>query len=187
MAKELNLTNHLLTAMPGMGDENFAHTVTYICEHNDKGAMGIVINRLLEVNLGEILDHMKITCTLEEVRKRPVFFGGPVQIERGFVLHTPNGDWDSTLPITKDLGLTTSRDILQAMAEGAGPTKSIVALGYAGWGKGQLEQEIKDNVWLSTPASEAILFDTPVEQRWQTAASALGIDINLLTSEAGHA
>jgi len=185
--KKLDLTNHLLIAMPGMSDENFSHSVAYICEHNEKGVMGLVINRQMEISLGEIFDHMEITCTLEAVRKRPVFLGGPVQMERGFVLHNPNGEWDSSMAITDQLGLTTSRDILQAMADGAGPPRSLIALGYAGWGEGQLEQEIKDNVWLSTPADQAILFDTPIEQRWQAAAGALGIDMNLLTSEAGHA
>ncbi|MFP4154989.1 MAG: YqgE/AlgH family protein [Halothiobacillaceae bacterium] len=187
MNETLDLTDHLLIAMPGMGDENFTHAVAYICEHNERGAMGLVINHPMELSMGEIFDHMEITCTIESIRSRPVFSGGPVQVERGFVLHTPNGDWDSSMSITDEIGLTTSRDILQAMAEGAGPGLSLIALGYAGWGEGQLEREIQENVWLSTPATREILFDIPVEQRWQAAAGALGIDINLLTSEAGHA
>ncbi|MDD3608163.1 MAG: YqgE/AlgH family protein [Halothiobacillaceae bacterium] len=187
MNSPLDLTNHLLIAMPGMGDPNFAQTVTYVCEHNEKGAMGIVINRLLELNLGDILDHMGIDCTQSAVRAHPVHLGGPVQVERGFVLHSPAGGWDSTLNVTEDIALTTSRDILQAIAQGAGPSRLLIALGYAGWGAGQLEQEMKDNAWLSTPAQQAILFDVPVEQRWHAAAGAMGIDLNLLSSEAGHA
>ncbi len=187
MTERLDLTNHLLIAMPGMGDPNFTHSVTYICEHNEEGAMGITINRPLDVNLGDILDHMEISCTAESVRDRPVFMGGPVNIERGFVLHTPAGGWESTLKITDDIGLTTSKDILQALAEGAGPTRALIALGYAGWGEGQLETELAENAWLSAEATPEILFDLPIEERWNAAARILGIDMNLLSGEMGHA
>lgn len=182
-----NLTNQLLIAMPALDDPNFSHTVTYICEHNDEGAMGITINRPMDINLGEIFDHMKITCTDEQVRARPVFMGGPIDLERGFVLHAPHGGWESTLEVTDRIGLTTSKDILQALADGAGPKDAVVALGYSGWSKGQLDQEMGENSWLAVPASEDILFRQPVEQRWTVAARQIGVDINLLSGEAGHA
>lgn len=187
MTERLDLTNHLLIAMPGMGDPNFTHSVTYICEHNEEGAMGITINRPLDVNLGDILDHMNISCTAEAVRERPVFMGGPVNIERGFVLHTPADGWESTLKITDDIGLTTSKDILQALADGAGPRRALIALGYAGWGEGQLETELAENAWLSAEATPDILFDLPIEERWNAAAKILGVDMNLLSGEIGHA
>ncbi len=182
-----SLKHHFLIAMPQMGDPNFAQTVTYICEHNEDGAMGIVINRPLDINLGAILEHLGIAPESEAIKNEPVYFGGPVALERGFVLHSPQGPWESTMQLPDDIGLTTSRDILQAIGHGAGPAKRLVALGFAGWGAGQLEQELRDNTWLSTPASSHILFDVPAEQRWQAAASALGVDLNLLSSEAGHA
>jgi len=182
-----DLTNHFLIAMPQLADPNFFHTVTYICEHNADGAMGIVINRPLELKLGEVLEHMDIHARNLEATDRPVYLGGPVQPERGFVLHTPNAPWDSTLAITDRIGITTSRDILAAIAEGAGPDHSLVALGYAGWGAGQLERELADNAWLSGPADEQILFRRPVEERWSAAAALLGVDLNLLSGDAGHA
>lgn len=182
-----NLTNHFLIAMPQLADPNFFHTVTYICEHTDQGALGIVINRPLDVRLGEILDHMDIDASTDAVSERIVYMGGPVQQERGFVLHRPATQWDSTLLITDDIGLTTSRDVLAAMARGEGPVESLVALGYAGWGAGQLEQELAANAWLSGPADDRILFRTPVEKRWEEAAALLGVDLNLLSGDAGHA
>ncbi|MEW6765473.1 MAG: YqgE/AlgH family protein [Pseudomonadota bacterium] len=182
-----SLKHHFLIAMPRMADANFAQTVTYICEHNDEGAMGIVINRPIEITLGDILEHLGIAPETPDLKEQTVLFGGPVSLERGFVLHTPQGPWDSTMNLPDDIGLTTSRDILQAIGHGAGPAKRLIALGFAGWGAGQLEQELMDNAWLSTPASPDILFDTPIEQRWQAAASRLGVDLNLLTGQAGHA
>lgn len=182
-----DLTNHFLIAMPQLADPNFFHTVTYICEHNQEGALGIVINRPLDLKLGEILDHMDIETGSETVTERVVYMGGPVQQERGFVLHRPATQWDSTLLITEAIGLTTSRDVLTAMARGEGPVESLVALGYAGWGAGQLEEELAANAWLSGPADERILFHTPVEKRWEEAAALLGVDLNLLSGEAGHA
>ena len=182
-----DLTNHFLIAMPQLADPNFFHTVTYICEHNQEGALGIVINRPLDLKLGEILDHMEIESGTETLAERIVYMGGPVQQERGFVLHRPATKWDSTLLITDSIGLTTSRDVLTAMARGEGPVESLVALGYAGWGAGQLEEELAANAWLSGPADERILFRTPVEKRWEEAAALLGVDLNLLSGDTGHA
>ncbi|HES75908.1 MAG TPA: YqgE/AlgH family protein [bacterium] len=187
MNADTSLKNHLLIAMPHMGDPNFAQTVTYICQHDENGAMGIVINRLMEVSLGDVLEHLNIAPDTPEIRAQSIHYGGPASLERGFVLHTPQGPWDSTLNLPDDLGLTTSRDILQAIGHGAGPSKRLIALGFAGWGAGQLEQEMLDNAWLSTPATHAILFDLPEDQRWHAAARQIGIDLNLLSAQAGHA
>jgi len=182
-----NLTNHFLIAMPALNDPNFFHTVTYICEHSDKGTMGIVINRPIEMHLSDIFKHMSINNTSDAASGQQVFNGGPVEEDRGFVLHNFNRKWDSTLKITNRLAITTSRDILEAIALGEGPENTLVALGYAGWGEGQLEQEIADNAWLYGPADEDILFKLPVEKRWEAAARSIGVDLNLLSSTAGHA
>lgn len=180
-------TNQLLIAMPSLADPNFSRTVTLICEHNEHGALGVIINRPTEVRLKELLDHLDLRATNANVAARAVYAGGPVQLERGFILHAPLGDWESTLEIDADLGLTTSLDILTALAAGEGPKHSLIALGYAGWGEGQLEQEIAGNAWLTVPNDTKILFELPVDQRWQAAASKLGVDINLLAGDAGHA
>lgn len=182
-----SLANQLLIAMPNMRDPNFDHTVTLICQHNDEGALGIVLNRTVELTVGDILDQMDISRELFLQSDEPVHYGGPVQTERGFILHEDVGSWDSTLEVHDGLGLTTSRDILEAMARNEGPNRSLVALGYAGWGSGQLEQEISDNSWLNGPANPELIFSTPVEQRWAAAAQLLGVDLGLLSSEAGHA
>ena len=182
-----SLTNHFLIAMPGLADPNFFHTVTYICEHDAEGAMGIVINRPLDMTLGEILGHMEIETTDPRIATQPVFQGGPVQPERGFVLHSPLGNWQATLKITDEFGVTASQDILTAIAQHHGPEKNLVALGYAGWAAGQLEQEIAQNAWLSGPADPKIVFDMPHEQRWSAAAASLGVDLNLLSGDVGHA
>jgi putative transcriptional regulator len=181
------LGNHFLIAMPGLADPNFFHTVTYLCEHNPEGALGIVINRPLSLNLREILQHMDLEPVSEVIGDQPIYLGGPVQPERGFVLHRPLGDWEATLKVSDDIGVTSSRDILMAIATGQGPRHSLIALGYAGWGAGQLEREIAANAWLAGPADERIVFDLPHEQRWEAAAAKLGVDLNLLTGEAGHA
>ena len=186
MADTEFLINHFLIAMPGLADPNFFHTVTYICEHDADGAMGIVINRPLDLSLGDILSHMDISAT-PDTAPLPVFQGGPVQTERGFVVHAPLGDWDATLKVSDEIGITASQDVLASIATGKGPQRSLIALGYAGWGAGQLEQEMADNVWLSGPATAEVLFDTPVEKRWEAAAGLLGIDLTLLSSDAGHA
>ncbi len=181
------LTNHFLIAMPALVDPNFHQTVTYICEHNADGALGIVINRPLDLTLGDLLGQMDLSTADRRVSTRPIHLGGPVQQERGFVLHQPPGSWDSSLRVTDDIAVTTSRDVLSAMARGEGPERTLVALGYAGWGAGQLEREIADNAWLSGPADPHILFDIPDDQRWSAAAGLLGIDLNLLSTDAGHA
>ncbi len=183
----MNLTNQFLIAMPALADPNFHRTVTLMCAHNEEGAMGIVINRPLDLTLGEVLGHMDIHTEDPAVREMTVLQGGPVQRERGFVIHTPAGDWDAVLRVGDDIGIATSRDILDAVAAGRGPARALVALGYAGWGAGQLEREVQENAWLSGPADTSIIFDVPYELRWESAARLLGIDPNLLAGEAGHA
>ncbi len=181
------LRNHFLLAMPTLNNTNFARTVTFICEHNQDGAMGIIINRPLDITLNEVLQHMKtISCT-EEMGAMPVFLGGPVQQDRGFILHRPIGEWETTLTISDEFGITTSCDILEAISHGQGPTQILIALGYAGWGPNQLEQELADNAWLSTPANSQIVFDTPYKQRWEAAAALAGVDLSRLSGEVGHA
>lgn len=181
------LTNQFLIAMPGLADPNFFHTVTYVCEHNAAGALGIVVNRPLTLTLGELLEHLQTPLDRAALAAIPVYSGGPVQQEQGFVIHTPVGQWESTLAITDNIGITTSRDILQALTEGQGPEQLLIALGYAGWGPGQLEREMAENAWLSGPADPAILFQTPHEERWSAAAALLGVDLSLLSGDAGHA
>jgi len=187
MRGSANLTNQFLIAMPGLRDPNFARTVTYICEHSDKGAMGIVVNRPLELSVADVMTHMDIKDTPAAVGQQPVYLGGPVESERGFVLHSSTPLWNSTLRITEAICVTTSRDILEAMARGEGPAQTLVALGYAGWAGGQLEHELQDNAWLSGPADMHIIFDLPADERWAAAAQLLGVDLNLISTEAGHA
>jgi putative transcriptional regulator len=182
-----SLTNHFLIAMPGLQDPNFSRTVTYVCEHTDQGAMGIVINRPMDFKLGEVLEQLEIEPRLPAVEDTPVYLGGPVQTDRGFVIHCGPQSFESTLQVTPDLRITTSRDVLEAIAEGRGPQQCLIALGYAGWGGGQLEDELSANAWLSGPADDQIIFRLPSSERWLAAAQLLGIDINLLSSEAGHA
>jgi len=181
------LGNHFLIAMPQLADPNFFHTVTYICEHNAEGALGIVINRPLGLQLGEVFSHMEITPSVAQSEEIPIYSGGPVQQDRGFVIHRPVGEWSASLQVTEAIAVTSSRDILAAMATGHGPRDALVALGYAGWGAGQLEREILDNAWLSGPADERIIFELPTEQRWEAAAALLGVDIHALTGQPGHA
>lgn len=187
MNERTYLSNHFLIAMPGLMDPNFHQTVTYISEHNAEGALGIVINRPLNLTLGELLAHLQIPVEQPEVASLPIYSGGPVQPEQGFVVHTPVGRWGATLRVTEEIGITTSRDILYGLARGEGPGKVLVALGYAGWGPGQLEREMSENAWLSGPADPAILFETLSEKRWAAAAALLGVDLNLLSGQAGHA
>ncbi|MEQ1802700.1 MAG: YqgE/AlgH family protein [Gammaproteobacteria bacterium] len=191
MADATYLTGHLLIAMPAMQDPNFVKTVTYICEHSDQGALGIVINRPMDMDLGTIFDQLALESADPELARQPVLRGGPVHQERGFVLHEPEEaagqEFDATLAVTDAIRVTTSQDILTAMARGNGPKRAIVALGYAGWGAGQLESELVQNAWLSVPASPKIIFDTPFEQRWRESAKLLGIDLNTISHQAGHA
>ncbi len=187
MGFSTSLTNHFLIAMPGLQDPNFARTVTYVCEHTEQGAMGLVINRPIEVRLGELLDQLEIKALRPGVDEIRVYQGGPVQTDRGFVLHTAGPSFDSTLRITPEISVTTSRDVLEAIASGEGPEHTLIALGYAGWGSGQLEQEMSGNAWLSGPASEEVIFRLEPSARWLAAAQLLGVDLNLLSVEAGHA
>ncbi len=187
MTSTTALTNQLLIAMPGLRDPDFARAVTLLCQHSEEGAMGITINRLSEYRLGDVLAQMDVHSDLPAIVEAPVLIGGPVQPERGFVLHTPHGEWESSITISDLLSVTTSRDILVAMAAGHGPNHAVVALGYASWGPGQIEQELRDNSWLTAPMAGRVLFDTPLEQRWQAAAGLLGVDLVQLTGYAGHA
>jgi putative transcriptional regulator len=182
-----NLTNHFLIAMPGMADPFFAKTVTYLCQHGPEGALGIIVNRPSDLTLGDIMQQMSIEIVEPHISAMPIYFGGPVQPERGFVLHEPGGDWDSTLQVSKGISLTTSRDILEAISKGEGPHRVLVALGYAGWGRGQLEREILENSWFNAPADGGIIFDYPSAQRWKAAAECMGVNIALLSPQAGHA
>jgi putative transcriptional regulator len=183
----LNLTNHFLIAMPAMTDPFFAKSLTYVCEHNEQGAMGIVVNRPISLTLSELFAQINMPLKPAELEDVLVHFGGPVQTDRGFVLHDTGGPWQSTLQVNDKIGLTTSRDILQAVGEGQGPQHLLVTLGYAGWSEGQLEQVLADNAWLSVLASEHILFELPAEERLPAAMALLGIDFASLSDEAGHA
>jgi putative transcriptional regulator len=182
-----SLTNHLLIAMPSLRDPTFRRGVAYVCQHSEEGAMGLLINRLSEYRLGDVLAQMNIQPERSHIGDAPVLIGGPVQPERGFVLHSPPGDWESSFKISERICVTTSRDVLVAMAAGRGPQAALVALGYAGWSSGQLENELRENAWLTVPADEHILFATPLEQRWEAAAALVGVDIANLTDYAGHA
>lgn len=184
---QLDLSHHFLIAMPAMTDPYFAKSLTYVCEHNEQGAMGIVVNRPISLTLSELFAQINMPLKAPELEDVLVHFGGPVQTDRGFVLHEPNGEWQSTLHINDKVGLTTSKDILQAVGEGTGPRHLLVTLGYAGWDQGQLEQELSQNAWLSVPADERIMFDLPAEERLPAAMKLLGIDFASLSEEAGHA
>ena len=170
--QSVNLTHHFLIAMPNMVDPNFARSLTYICEHNEQGAFGLVVNRPIEMTLSADF---------------PVYFGGPVQVDRGFVLHRPAGAWQSTLSVRDDVALTTSKDILEAVGKGQGPEQIFVSLGYSGWAAGQLEQELGQNAWLTVAADLDVVFNVPPEQRFQAAVDLLGIDLARLSDHAGHA
>jgi len=187
----INLTNQFLIAMPGMVDGNFAGTVVYMCEHNDKGALGLVINRPIDINLKHLFEKVDLSLDRSDLAERPVYLGGPVQTERGFVLHESlddeGGHYNSTLKIAGGLEMTTSRDVLEALAHGAGPRKVFITLGYSGWTAGQLEDEISRNGWLNVDADPQVIFDTPVAQRYDKALSLLGIDRSFLMGEPGHA
>jgi putative transcriptional regulator len=182
-----NLTNHFLLAMPNMADPNFGGAVVFIAEHSAKGALGLVINRPMELDLQSLFERIDLRLEVAPLRGSPVFFGGPVQTDRGFVLHEPLGTWNSTVSIGDSLGLTSSKDVLEAVAAGEGPARLLVTLGYAGWGPGQLEDEIGRNAWLTVEADPAVIFDTPVAERLNRAFGLLGIDPAFLSSSAGHA
>jgi len=181
------LTNQFVIAMPSLTDPYFTHAVAYICEHNQNGAIGIVINQPLELHLSDVLTQMEIIDINPKVKNFTVLCGGPVHPERGFVIHTPGGEWRSTLEMTSEISVTTSRDILEAIAQNQGPQDAIISLGYASWTAGQLEQEIVNNYWLTCPAEKQILFELPYAERWHAAMKLLGIDISKLSSDIGHA
>jgi putative transcriptional regulator len=182
-----SLANNLLVAMPSLADGHFAQSVTLVCEHSDKGALGIVLNKPLEMKLGDVLAQMKLDASEPKTAELPVLRGGPVHTDRGFVLHRPGGAWDSTHKISEQVQVTTSRDVLAAIARGEGPRDAFIALGYAGWEPGQLEQEILDNAWLSLPVNEQLIFEVPFEQRWQAAWQMLGVHSSRVSLVAGHA
>ena len=190
-AARINLTNQFLIAMPGMADDTFAGSVVYLCEHTENGALGLVINKPIDITVKNLFERVELQLESDELAGQPVFFGGPVQTERGFVLHEKLGGdespYSSTLSIPGGLEMTTSKDVLEALAHGAGPKRLLITLGYSGWGAGQLEEEIGRNGWLNVDAVPEIIFDTPIEQRYERALSLLGIDPRMLSQEAGHA
>lgn len=191
-SSRINLTNQFLIAMPGMGDPTFAGSVVYLCEHTEKGALGLVINKPVDIKLRNLFEKVDLSLTREDLAEAPVYFGGPVQTERGFVLHervsAEGSPYSSTLSIAGGpLDMTTSKDVLEALADGAGPKKLLVTLGYSGWGAGQLEDEIARNGWLTVDADPQIIFDTPIDERYDRALSLLGFDPRMLSQEAGHA
>jgi putative transcriptional regulator len=193
----VNFTNQFLIAMPGMGDGTFAGTVVYLCEHNEKGALGLVINKPIDIKLKNLFEKVELSLDREDLADAPVYFGGPVQTERGFVLHEQRqstgdgndeaGPYNSTLKVPGGLEMTTSKDVLEALSKGTGPKKVLVTLGYSGWGAGQLEDEMRRNGWINVNAEPGIIFDTPAAQRYTKALSLLGIDPRMLSQEAGHA
>lgn len=185
--KNINLTGHFLIAMPAMTDPYFAKSVTYICEHNDEGAMGVVINRPIDMTMNKLFEQVDINLNDNPIANKTVYFGGPVQIDRGFVLHQPAGDWKSTIAVFGNTALTTSIDVLEAIAQGRGPEKLLVTLGYAGWAAGQLEIEMGENAWLTVAATDAIIFDTPNADKFNAAMSLLGVDLTQLSAAVGHA
>lgn len=187
MSASVDLSGHFLMAMPGMVEGDLAGTVIYVCEHSDRGALGLVINRPTDLSLGGLLEQVDLEQENLGQQDLPVHFGGPVQSDRGFVLHRPAGDYSSSIRLGESLALTTSRDVLQAVASGEGPEKIFVTLGYAGWGAGQLEQELAQNAWLSVPAEESIIFEVPAQSRYPAAMRLLGIDPSMLAGSAGHA
>jgi len=187
----IDLTNQFLIAMPGMADDTFAGAVVYLCEHNERGALGLVINKPIDIKLKGLFEKVELPLERSDLAEQPVYFGGPVQTERGFVLHEGLGSehspYQSTLEIPGGLEMTTSKDVLEAMAAGGGPRRVLVTLGYSGWGAGQLEDEIGRNGWLTVQADPQVIFDTPIERRYERAVRLLGIDPRMLSQDAGHA
>ncbi|HZV63025.1 MAG TPA: YqgE/AlgH family protein [Methylophilaceae bacterium] len=189
--ENVNLTGHFLIAMPAMTDPYFAKSVTFICDHNEHGAMGVVVNRPIDMTLDALFEQIDLQLS-GPLASTPVYFGGPVQVDRGFVLHQPAGNWQSTIAVNDDIALTASKDILEAVANGVGPQKILVTLGYAGWDAGQLEEEISQNAWLTVKAphmqaQDSVIFDIPSENRFDAAMHLLGVDLMQLSKDAGHA
>jgi putative transcriptional regulator len=187
MSESGYLTNQLLIAMPYMGDPNFAQTVVLVCDHNSSSALGLILNKPLQMRMGEIFGQLEIELGQGPLSERQVLRGGPMQTDRGFVVHRAFGEWDSTLKVSDALHVTTSRDILAAMARGQGPDEAIVALGYAGWDSGQLEQEIRANAWLSAPVDLGLIFELPFESRWLAAGRLLGVELSRVSPTGGNA
>lgn len=184
--QSVDLTDHFLIAMPSMADPFFAKTLTYICEHSDQGALGLVVNRPIDLTLKDLLDQLDISSDSQAIPGLSIMFGGPIQLDRGFVLHQPVGEWQSTMAVNGEVGLTTSLDILRAIASGESPKQLLVALGYSGWAPGQIEHELSQNAWLTVRASPAIIFELPAEERLTAAMHSLGVDFATLSDTAGH-
>jgi len=181
------LTNQLLIAMPGMRDPNFESTVTLICEHTSKGALGIIINRPLTLQLSDLFNELSFAKSDPTTANQPILSGGPIESKRGFVLHDKDHFFENTLVVSDDINLTFSNDVIESMAKGNGPKQALLAIGYAGWNSGQLEKEMLSNFWLNVTATPELIFDTPFADRWCSAANALGIDLASISPEAGHA
>ena len=190
-AARIDLTNQFLIAMPGMVGETFERSVVYMCEHNENGALGLVINKPIDIKLRSLFEKVELKLDRAELADQPVYFGGPVQTERGFVLHEKRSaglaQYNSTLSVPGGLEMTTSKDVLEALADGSGPAKVLITLGYSGWEAGQLEDELGRNGWLTVDADPAVIFDTPIEKRYDRAMGLLGFDPRMLSQEAGHA
>lgn len=182
-----NLTHHFLIAMPAMADPNFARTLTYIAEHNDQGALGVIVNRPIDMTLAALFERVELNLEAQTLAAQPVYFGGPVQTDRGFVLHRPAGEWHSTLRVNDEVALTSSRDILQSIGQSGEPSDVLVTLGYSGWAAGQLEHELAQNAWLTVPADLSIVFGLSPEERLAAAMHSLGVDFANLSDVAGHA
>lgn len=185
--ESVNLTHQFLIAMPAMTDPYFAKALVYVCEHNEQGALGLIVNRPIDLTLAALFEKVDLPLQTTEMANLPVYFGGPVQTDRGFVLHTPRGEWQSSLRVTEEIALTSSKDILSAIGAQGEPSDIIMALGYSGWGAGQLESELGQNAWLTVPADAAILFGLPPEERLAAAMQKLGISFSQLADTAGHA
>jgi len=187
MASTTSLAHHLLIAMPSQADPNFKRTVVYVCEHQAQGTVGLIINRPMLYPLSLVFDQLQIEALSAEQNHKPLLFGGPIQPERGFVIHRPFGDWRSSLALQDDVTVTTSNDIIRAIAQDHGPKDVLVTLGYVGWSENQLDHEVMDNIWLVCPYTSELLYDIPFEERWEYAGLTIGVHMNQLTSSVGHA
>jgi putative transcriptional regulator len=182
-----NLTNQYLLATPNIQDPLFASSIVYMCEHSSEGSMGMVINHLAEQTLQNIFEQLDIECDDPDILNTHVFIGGPVKLQQGFVLHTPCGDWDKTIPVGDEVYLSSSRDILEAIAQHQGPQKYLVLLGFSGWAAGQLEKELQENSWLTAKASPTITYNKDIDQKWQMAFDTLGFNLDKLSPITGNA
>lgn len=187
MEQESSFSNHLLVAMPSLNELPFKQTVIYVCEHHVQGAVGLIINQPMPYELGMVFDQLEIQAAQHEQTRLPLLYGGPIQPERGFVIHRPFGQWSSSLALRDDVTVTTSNDIIRAIAQNHGPKDILVTLGYVGWGENQLNQEIIDNFWLVCPTTPELLYEVPFKERWAYAAQSIGVDMNRLISGSGHA